>query len=71
MVELSHAERQAELIYYAAVSRRYTFKEAVLAAMLLERESSLGAAYLRWLLARGGTCGRPSVEGAPKFERRE
>ena len=59
MVELSHAERQAELIYYAAVSRRYTFKEAVLAAMLLERESSLGAAYLRWLLARGDVW--PSV----------
>ena len=59
MVELSHSERQAERIYYAAVSRRYTFKEAVLAAKALVRESALGAAYLRWLLARGDAW--PSV----------
>ena len=59
MVELSHAERQAERIFYAAVSRRFTFTEAVLAAKALERESALGAAYLRWLLARGDVW--PSV----------
>ena len=59
MVELSHAERQAELIYYAAVSRHYTFKVAVLAAKFRERESALRAAYLRWLLARGDSW--PSV----------
>ena len=53
MVEISAAEREAERIYYAAISRKYTFKEAVLAAKALERESEEGAAYLRWLLARG------------------
>ena len=59
MVELSHAERQAERIYYAAISRRYTYKEAVLAVKALQRESAVGLAYLRWLLARGDAW--PSV----------
>ena len=62
-VQLSAGEEEAERIYYAAISRRYTFKEAVLAAKYLESESPDGAAYLRWLLRRHGDLW-PRVRGS-------
>ena len=49
---LSDGELRAEKIYYAAISRKYTHKEACMAARQLERDSPLGARYLRWLLTR-------------------
>ena len=61
MSKLSEGEMQAELIYYAAICRKYTKKEAVVAAKWLEFESPIGAAYLRWLLARGNAW--PTVNG--------
>ena len=63
LVQLSAGEEEAERIYYAAISRRYTFKEAVLAAKQLEFESPDGAAYLRWLLSRHGDLW-PRVRGS-------
>ena len=52
-VILSEGERRAEEIYYGAISRKFTFRECVIMSKWLERESEEGAAYLRWLLARG------------------
>ena len=43
----------AEKIYYGAISRKYTFRECVIMSKWLDFESPVGAAYLRWLLARG------------------
>lgn len=73
MSELSEGELQAERIFFAAISRKYTHKEAVLAAKWLEWESPIGAQYLRWLLARGNAW--PKVKGnyydGPKKATRE
>ena len=62
-VQLSAGEEEAERIFYAAISRKYTHKEAVLAAKQLEFESAEGAAYLRWLLSRHGDLW-PRVRGS-------
>ncbi len=51
--QLTEGELKAERIYYAAISRRFTHKEATLAAKWLAFEHPDGAAYLRWLLSRG------------------
>ena len=50
---LSDGEVEAERIYYAAISRKYTYRECVLMSKWLEFESPEGALYLKWLLARG------------------
>ena len=52
-VVLSGGERMAEEIYYGAISRKFTFRECILMSKQLEFECSVGASYLRWLLARG------------------
>ena len=51
---LSPAEVASERLYYAAISRKHTFREAVALAKHLERESPIGGAYLRWLIAYHG-----------------
>ena len=43
---------RAEEIYYAAISRRWTFKACCIEAKHLERECPEAAEYLRWLIAR-------------------
>ena len=51
---ISVHEREAERIYYAAISYTYTYKEACVRARWLEFESPVAAEYLRWLLRRQG-----------------
>ena len=51
---LSPAEVASERLYYAAISRKHTFREAVSLAKHLERESPIAGAYLRWLIAYHG-----------------
>ena len=57
-----HLDR-AEQIFYATISRKYTYMEACAAAKWLEFECQGAAEYLRWLLLHK-TAGRwPKVKG--------
>ena len=49
---LSPGEERAEELLYAALSRKYSFKEFVIEARFLERENPEAGAYLRYLHAR-------------------
>ena len=54
---------RAEAIYYAAISHRYTYKEACIAAKGLQSECPDAADYLRWLLLRRAAGRWPKVKG--------
>ena len=49
---LTPGEERAEELLYAAMSRKYAFREFVVEARFLEREDPEGGAYLRCLHAR-------------------
>jgi len=53
---------RAEEIFYAAISRRYTYTEACAAAKGLQFECPDAAEYLRWLLLHKAAGRWPKVK---------
>ena len=52
---------QAERLYYGALARKFSFREACVMAKALNRQNPDAGLYLRWLVERGQGSLWPSV----------
>ena len=53
---------QAEALYYGAISRKFSFKEACLMAKALNKQDPDAGFYLKWLIERGQSIPWPQVK---------
>ena len=53
---------QAERLYYGALARKFSFKEACVLAKALNRQNPGAGLYLRWLVERGQEIPWPQIK---------